>query len=96
MYTMPPTPYPFPVPLRPVSDDPIEELRYEMVQGHSHIHARLDRVEDRQAANLDLAVEAIRASNAQNAKKTAAWVSLATALLTALGVIVAAYLKAAG
>ena len=91
-----PTPAPYPVMLRPVNDDPVDELRFEMTQQFGHVHARLDRVEERQGANLDLAVEAIKAANASSSKKTAVWVTIIVAVISALGVIAAAAIKGHG
>lgn len=100
IYEMPPTPAPAPsppYPLHPVPDaDPIEDLRAEVGVHFDHLHARIDRVEERQGANLDLAVEAIKTANATQSKKTAAWVSIGTALITTLGAIVVAYFKVRG
>lgn len=88
---MTPTPAPAPTPrLYPVPGpdaDPIDEVRYELRTLGERLDARIDRLEDLSATNLNLAVEAIKAAN----KKTA---GIVTAVITTIGAIIVAYIKA--
>jgi hypothetical protein len=83
----------YPLPRIVEADEGIEGLRVEIAEGFARVHARLDRVEERGAAQLDLAVEAIKTANASSTKKTAAWVTITVAIVTALGTVLASYFR---
>jgi len=71
------------------SADALDELRADVDDLRRHVDRRLDAMSDEHSDAMKMAVEAIRASNAQNLK----WIALLSLIVSTIGTIAVTYLK---